>query len=228
MDYRTTDKKALAIMDALVAFDHLLAGHELTIVTDHQRLRYLRTDRRPTRKQMRWPTHLAKYMAKIVYRPGATNYLADALSRLYRHDTGPAAYTQDPTEETPDLEATNTHENSPHTLFTTSFFSDTMARFEPLHTLGDHSECHSDWPMREGNHGGDMVSCGHLSEEELNHSEIHWTICHKAVCEFHNENRLAGQVITPESLEVATMRARYLAKGNESPRPRIDLDGVRK
>jgi len=61
--------------------------------------------------------------------------------------------------------------------------------------------------MREGNYRGDMVSSGHLSEEELNHSAIHWTACHKAVCEFHNENRPAGQVITPESPEVATLRA---------------------
>jgi len=103
-----------------------------------------------------------------------------------------------------------------------------MSRFEPLRTLGDHSECDSDCSIREGNDWGDMVSSGHLSEEELNHSAIHWTACHKAVCKFHNENRLAGQVITPESPEVATMRARYLAEGNESSRPRIDLDGVRK
>jgi len=48
------------------------------------------------------------------------------------------------------------------------------------------------------------------------------------MCEFLNENRLAGQVITPESPGMAPMRARYLAEGNESPRPRIDLDGVRK
>jgi len=82
--------------------------------------------------------------------------------------------------------------------------------------------------MREGKDWGDMVSSGHLSEEELNHAAIHWTGCHKALCEFHKENRLAGQVITPESPEVPTMRARYLAEGNVSTRPRIDLDGVRK
>jgi len=103
-----------------------------------------------------------------------------------------------------------------------------MSRFEPLRTIGDHSEYGSDCNMREGNDWGDIVSCGHLSEEELNHSAIYWTACHKAVCEFHNENRLAGLVITPEFPEVATMRARYLVEGNESPRPRIDLPGVRK
>jgi len=103
-----------------------------------------------------------------------------------------------------------------------------MSPFEPLRTLGDHSECGSDCSIRERNDWGDMVSSGHLSEEELNHSAIHWTACHKVVCEVHNENRFAGQVITPESPEVATMRARYLAEGSEGPRPRIDIDGVRK
>jgi len=164
----------------------------------------------------------------IVYKPGATNYLAEALSCLYRHDTGPAEYVQDPTEETEDLEATYTHENSPHTLYATSFFSDTMSRFKHLSTLGDNFECGSDCSMREGNDWGDMVSSRHLSEEELNHSVIHWTAFHKALCEFHYENRLAGQVITPESSEVATMRASYLAGDKESPRPRIDLHVVRK
>jgi len=44
MNYGTTDMEALAIMDALVAFDHLFAGHEFMIVTDHQPLMYQRTD----------------------------------------------------------------------------------------------------------------------------------------------------------------------------------------
>ena len=34
MNYGTTNKEALAIIDALAAFHHLLAGNELTIVTD--------------------------------------------------------------------------------------------------------------------------------------------------------------------------------------------------
>jgi len=195
-------------MDALVAFNHLLAGHEFTIGTDHQPLMYHTRDQRPTTKQMRWRTHLAKYMGKIVYKPGATKYLANALSRLYRHDTRLAEHAQDPTQETEDFEVTNTHENSHHTLFPTCFFSETMSRFEHLPMLRDDSECRSYCRMRDRNDGGGMVSSGHLSEEELNHSAIHWTACHKAVCEFPNVNRLAEQVITRESPQVATMRAR--------------------
>jgi len=44
MNYGTTDKEALAILDGLIAFDHLLAKDEFTIVTDHQPLMYLRPD----------------------------------------------------------------------------------------------------------------------------------------------------------------------------------------
>ena len=36
MNYRAADEGALAIIDALTSFDHLLAGNEFTIVTDHQ------------------------------------------------------------------------------------------------------------------------------------------------------------------------------------------------
>jgi len=35
MNYGTTDKEALARVDALAAFSHLLAGNEFTIVTDY-------------------------------------------------------------------------------------------------------------------------------------------------------------------------------------------------
>jgi len=54
MNYGSTDKEALAIVDALTAFYHLLAGNEFTIVTDYQPLMYLQTSRIPTKKQLRW------------------------------------------------------------------------------------------------------------------------------------------------------------------------------
>jgi len=53
MNYGTTDKEALAIVDALTAFHHLLAGNEFTIVTDHQPLMYLKTSRTSTKNQLR-------------------------------------------------------------------------------------------------------------------------------------------------------------------------------
>jgi len=54
MNYGTTDKEALAIVDAITAFQQLLAGNKFTIVTDHQPLMYLKTSRTPTKKQLKW------------------------------------------------------------------------------------------------------------------------------------------------------------------------------
>ena len=80
MNYRTTDKEALAIIDALAAFHHLLTSNEFTIVTDHQPLMYLKTSRTLTKKQLRWRGFIGQFRTKIVYRLGQWNYLADALS----------------------------------------------------------------------------------------------------------------------------------------------------
>jgi len=99
MNYGTTDKEALAIVDALTAFHHLLAGNEFTIVTDHQPLMYLKTSRTPTKKQLRWRGYIGQFRTKIIYRPGQWNYLADALSRLYTEDKSYPHTVQDPTQE---------------------------------------------------------------------------------------------------------------------------------
>jgi len=86
MNYGTTEKKALARVDALTAFDHLLAGNEFTLVTDHQPLMYLKTSRTPAKKQLRWRGYIDQFRTKIIYRSGQWNYLADASSRLYTED----------------------------------------------------------------------------------------------------------------------------------------------
>ena len=106
MNYGTTDKEALAIIDALTAFHHLLAGNEFTIVTDHQPLMYLKTSKTPTKKLLRWRGFIGQFRTKIVYRPGQWNYLADALSRLYTEDKNYPHTAKDPTQE--DSESDNT------------------------------------------------------------------------------------------------------------------------
>jgi len=54
INYGTTDKEALVIVDNVTASHHLLAGNEFTIVTDHQPLMYLKTSRTPTKKALMW------------------------------------------------------------------------------------------------------------------------------------------------------------------------------
>jgi len=74
MNYGTTDKEPLGIVDALTAFYHLLAGNEFTIVTDHQPLMYLKASRIPTKKHLRWRGYLGQFRTRIKYRPGQWNY----------------------------------------------------------------------------------------------------------------------------------------------------------
>jgi len=64
MNYGTTDKEALAIVDAVTAFHHLRAGNEFTIVTDDQPLMYLKTSRTPTKKQLRGRGYIGQFRTK--------------------------------------------------------------------------------------------------------------------------------------------------------------------
>ena len=146
MNYGTTDKEALAIVDALETFHYILAGAEFTIVTDHQPLTHLKTTRQPTQRQLRWKMFIGKFQAKIEYRPGRWNYLADALSRLYDGEDNNPLYIKDPTDTGDD-----TAEQPPVYAFTFEELLPTMSDFEPLtdaeghHELdiGAHSECGS-------------------------------------------------------------------------------------
>jgi len=138
MNYGTTDKEALAIVDTLTAFHHLLAGNEFTIVTDHQRLIYIKTSRRLTKEHLRWRGYIGQFRTKIVYQPGQWNYLADTLSRLYTEDKSYPHTVQDPTQEDSEKDT------SPLTHFTESD-PEEMSQFEVLEVNYNynHSDCSS-------------------------------------------------------------------------------------
>ncbi|WP_442959988.1 Ty3/Gypsy family RNase HI domain-containing protein [Providencia sp. PROV201] len=115
INYGTTDKEALAIIDALHSFSHILLGRKFTIVTDHRPLIHLKTAKNPSRKQLRWLTELSKYDANIEYQQGCKNYLADALSRVYEDSTTDGKnpyYAKDTTLETDDLSDTTIFETT--------------------------------------------------------------------------------------------------------------------
>jgi len=133
MNYGTTDKEALAIVDALRAFYHLLTGNEFTIVTDHQPLMYLKTSRIPTKKQRRWRGYICQFRTKIIYQSGQLHYLADALSRLDTEDKSYHNTVQDPTQE--DSE----NDTFPLTHFTESDLED-LSRFEVLEANYNHNQ----------------------------------------------------------------------------------------
>ena len=81
-NYATHEKELLAMIHALQTWRHYLLGNNFIVVTDHNSLKYLHTQPTLSRRQARWAEFLAEFDFQIVYRPGKSNVVADALSRL--------------------------------------------------------------------------------------------------------------------------------------------------
>jgi len=84
-NYATNEKEILAIVWALQKLRNYLYGiADLTIFTDHQSLIYSISERNPNTKLKRWKDLIAEYGAKLKYKPGNQNIVADALSRHHQ------------------------------------------------------------------------------------------------------------------------------------------------
>ena len=83
--YSTYEQELLAVIRALEKWRQLLITAETTVYTDHQALQYLtklNADKPIRGKIARWLSFLDLFQRlSIVYLPGATNVVADALSR---------------------------------------------------------------------------------------------------------------------------------------------------
>lgn len=82
-NYATNEKEMLAIVWALDNLRNYLYGaKKIRILTDHQPLTFALSSRNNNSKVKRWKARLEEYNYEIVYKPGITNKVADALSRL--------------------------------------------------------------------------------------------------------------------------------------------------
>ncbi|KAE9166453.1 hypothetical protein PF004_g29154 [Phytophthora fragariae] len=79
--YGITELECLAVVWAIKLFRPYLYGRRFTIITDHSALKWLMTSPNLTGKLHRWALTLQELDFDVQYRPGATNVVADALSR---------------------------------------------------------------------------------------------------------------------------------------------------
>lgn len=76
------ERECLALVSAVKAFSNYLQGREFTLITDNLALVYIYKHNDPYSKLFRMKMELVSYKYSIIYRKGAYNKVADALTRL--------------------------------------------------------------------------------------------------------------------------------------------------
>lgn len=81
--YATNEKELRAIVWALDNLRNYLYGaKKIRIYTDHQPLTYTLSNKNYNAKLKRWKARIEEYNYELIYTPGKSNFVADALSRL--------------------------------------------------------------------------------------------------------------------------------------------------
>lgn len=86
--YSVPEKEMLAIYWALQTFRNYLYGTKFKILTDHQPLTFSLSSKNTNAKLKRWKSYLEEHDYSIEYKPGKSNVVADALSRIIYSMTG--------------------------------------------------------------------------------------------------------------------------------------------
>ncbi|XP_038884835.1 uncharacterized protein LOC120075481 [Benincasa hispida] len=84
-NYPTHDLELATVVFALKIWRHYLYGEKIQIFTDHKSLKYFFTQKELNMRQRRWLELVKDYDCEIMYHPGKTNVMADALSRKVAH-----------------------------------------------------------------------------------------------------------------------------------------------
>lgn len=85
-NYTVREQEMLAIVCALKEWRHYLHGNKFKIITDHNSLTYIDTQKNQlSSRHARWAEFMSQFNYQIIYRRGKENIVADALSRRPDH-----------------------------------------------------------------------------------------------------------------------------------------------
>ena len=83
--YAAQERELLAIVSSMQHWSHWIEGNDITVVTDHESLKTLDTKVEQPRRILRFLDAIQHYSARILYRAGKLNVVADWLSRPSAH-----------------------------------------------------------------------------------------------------------------------------------------------
>lgn len=81
MPVATSEKEALAVVNAVKVWRCYLHGGKFTVITDHNALKAILKAKEPGSRVARWIVALQEYEFDVVHRPGKDMGIADTLSR---------------------------------------------------------------------------------------------------------------------------------------------------
>ncbi len=82
-NYSAQELECLAVVEAIKHFSFYLHGQRFEVWTDHKGLESIRTGRQLNRRVYRWSLTLSEFDFVVKYRVGASNVVADELSRCH-------------------------------------------------------------------------------------------------------------------------------------------------
>jgi hypothetical protein len=78
-NYTTLEKELLSFVETLLEYRSILLGSPVVIFTDHRNLTFANSQ---SQRALRWCLVIEEFSVTLVHRAGASNFAADALSRL--------------------------------------------------------------------------------------------------------------------------------------------------
>ena len=81
-NYPVHEKELLAIVHAIKLWRIYLEGQKFAVITDHASLEYIKSQTNLSKRQAHWLEVLQASSFDVKYKPGKTNVVADALSRM--------------------------------------------------------------------------------------------------------------------------------------------------